>query len=131
MEGVGIWRRARPHGCAKNRRLVYGWQDHHRRPDHPHAVAGSDQRWFRSHEARRVHTFGRGVLMARLTLDDLELLSEHRCFDGVQRYYKHSSETIGLPMRFSVFIPQQAKEGRVPVLFYLAGLTCTEETFMI
>lgn len=69
--------------------------------------------------------------MARLTLDDLELLSEHRCFDGVQRYYKHSSETIGLPMRFSVFIPQQAKEGRVPVLFYLAGLTCTEETFMI
>lgn len=65
------------------------------------------------------------------SLDDLELLSEHRCFDGVQRYYQHSSEAVGLPMRFSVFIPQQANEGRVPVLFYLAGLTCTEETFMI
>ncbi|NYT60327.1 S-formylglutathione hydrolase [Alcaligenaceae bacterium] len=63
--------------------------------------------------------------------NDLELLSEHRCFDGVQRYYKHQSEAIGLPMRFSVFIPQQANEGRVPALFYLAGLTCTEETFMI
>ena len=65
------------------------------------------------------------------SLDDLELISEHRCFDGVQRFYKHDSEAIGLPMRFSVFIPAQANEGRVPVLFYLAGLTCTEETFMI
>ncbi|NYT84739.1 S-formylglutathione hydrolase [Pollutimonas harenae] len=69
--------------------------------------------------------------MSSLKLEDLELLSEHRCFDGVQRYYQHNAETVGLPMRFSVFIPQQAQEGRVPVLFYLAGLTCTEETFMI
>src|SRR3546814_3148563 len=69
--------------------------------------------------------------MSSPKLEALELLSEHRCFDGVQRYYRHNSEAIGLPMRFSVFIPQQANEGRVPVLFYLAGLTCTEETFMI
>lgn len=69
--------------------------------------------------------------MSNLKLENLELLSEHRCFDGVQRYYRHNSEAVGLPMRFSVFIPQQANEGRVPVLFYLAGLTCTEETFMI
>lgn len=67
---------------------------------------------------------------------ELELLSEHRCFGGVQRFYKHDSSTIGLPMRFSVFIPDTAtagtaKAGRIPVLFYLAGLTCTEETFMI
>ncbi|NHC61269.1 S-formylglutathione hydrolase [Paenalcaligenes suwonensis] len=62
---------------------------------------------------------------------ELEVISEHRCFDGVQRFYKHSSQEIGLPMRFSVFEPPQAKQGRVPVLFYLAGLTCTEETFMI
>ncbi|WP_050477590.1 S-formylglutathione hydrolase [Herbaspirillum rhizosphaerae] len=61
----------------------------------------------------------------------LELLSEHGCFGGVQGFYKHESQEIGLPMRFSVFVPPQAKQGPVPVLFYLAGLTCTEETFMI
>jgi len=62
---------------------------------------------------------------------DLELISQHRCFGGWQRYYRHASAQIGLPMRFSVYIPPQAEQGPVPVLFYLAGLTCTEETFMI
>ncbi|CUJ25281.1 MULTISPECIES: S-formylglutathione hydrolase [unclassified Achromobacter] len=61
----------------------------------------------------------------------LELISQHRCFGGSQRYYRHESAEIGLPMRFSVFVPPQAEHGPVPVLFYLAGLTCTEETFMI
>lgn len=62
----------------------------------------------------------------------LELISEHRCFGGAQRFYRHASSVIGLPMRFSVFMPPQARDGReVPALFYLAGLTCTEETFMI
>ena len=61
----------------------------------------------------------------------LELISEHACFGGVQRFYSHQSEEIGLPMRFSVFLPPQAREGKVPALFCLAGLTCTEETFMI
>jgi S-formylglutathione hydrolase len=61
----------------------------------------------------------------------LELAEEHRCFDGVQRIYRHESESIGLPMRFSVFLPKQAASGKVPALFYLAGLTCTEETFPI
>ena len=61
----------------------------------------------------------------------LELVSEHGCFDGVQRFYKHESSAIGLPMRFSVFLPAQAGAGaRVPALIYLAGLTCNEETFM-
>ena len=61
----------------------------------------------------------------------LELISEHACFGGVQRFYSHPSSAIGLPMRFSVFLPAQARTGKVPALFYLAGLTCTEETFMI
>jgi S-formylglutathione hydrolase len=61
----------------------------------------------------------------------LELLSEHACCGGVQRFYRHPSREIGLPMRFSVFLPPQAADGRVPALLYLAGLTCTEETFMI
>lgn len=64
---------------------------------------------------------------------DLELLSQHGCFGGVQRFYQHASKEIGLPMRFSVFLPPQAKidaaGGQVPALLYLAGLTCTEETF--
>jgi S-formylglutathione hydrolase len=61
----------------------------------------------------------------------LELVEEHRCFGGVQRIYKHASESIGLPMRFSVFLPEEASSAKVPALFYLAGLTCTEETFPI
>ncbi|WP_256079508.1 S-formylglutathione hydrolase [Massilia sp. YIM B04103] len=61
----------------------------------------------------------------------LQLISEHACFGGVQRFYQHNARTIGLPMRFSVFIPAQAMDARLPALFYLAGLTCTEETFMI
>jgi S-formylglutathione hydrolase len=61
----------------------------------------------------------------------LELVSEHACFGGVQRFYKHDSRAIGLPMRFSVFLPAHADGARLPALFYLAGLTCTEETFTI
>ncbi len=61
----------------------------------------------------------------------LQTLSEHRCFGGVQRFHEHASGVIGLPMRFSVFLPPQAEAGPVPALVYLAGLTCTEETFMV
>jgi S-formylglutathione hydrolase len=62
----------------------------------------------------------------------LELLSEHACFGGVQRFYRHDSDAIGLSMRFAVYLPPQAATNeRVPALMYLAGLTCTEETFMI
>ena len=62
--------------------------------------------------------------------ETFNLLSEHACFDGVQRFYQHDSREIGLPMRFSVYLPPQAAHGDVPVLLYLAGLTCNEETFM-
>ncbi|WP_417463361.1 S-formylglutathione hydrolase [Kordiimonas sp.] len=56
-----------------------------------------------------------------------EVISETACFGGVQGYYKHTSETLGCEMRFSVFSPRQSREGRVPVLWYLSGLTCTED----
>jgi S-formylglutathione hydrolase len=62
---------------------------------------------------------------------NLETRSQHLYFDGIQGFYKHHSEVIGLPMRFSVYEPPQARKKQVPVLFFLAGLTCTEETFMI
>lgn len=61
----------------------------------------------------------------------IETISEHRCYDGIQGYYRHHSEACGGPMKFSVYRPSQAERGNVPVLFYLAGLTCTEETFPI
>ena len=61
----------------------------------------------------------------------LTLTSEHRCFNGTQSFYAHESRECSTEMRFSVFVPPQARERAVPALYYLAGLTCTEETFMI
>ena len=65
-----------------------------------------------------------------MTTSAFQLLSEHACFGGVQRFYQHPSSTIGLTMKFSVFLPPQAAQGAVPAVVYLAGLTCNEETFM-
>jgi S-formylglutathione hydrolase len=63
---------------------------------------------------------------------DMETLSEHASFGGVQGFYRHASSEIGLPMRLGVYLPPQALAGaRVPALVWLAGLTCTEETFAI
>jgi S-formylglutathione hydrolase len=59
----------------------------------------------------------------------LTVRSEQRCFGGTIGFYSHPSNEIGAEMRFSVYRPPQG--GPLPVLYYLAGLTCTEETFMI
>ena len=59
----------------------------------------------------------------------LEVLAEKRCFGGVQGFYRYESKACGGPMRFGVFRPERS--GRVPALLFLAGLTCTEETFAI
>ena len=64
-------------------------------------------------------------------MSTIQLLSEHGCFGGVQRFYKHDSRETRGPMKFSVYLPPQSRLGKVPVLYYLAGLTCTEETFPI
>lgn len=62
----------------------------------------------------------------------VDILSERACFGGVLRICRHDSSAIGLPMRFAVYLPPQAQPGaQLPVLFYLAGLTCNEETFMM
>ena len=67
---------------------------------------------------------------ASLSLSGWELLTEHASFGGVQRFHRHVSAEIGLPMRFALYLPPQAQQGqRVPLLVFLAGLTCTEETF--
>jgi len=68
--------------------------------------------------------------MSKVT--EVATISEQRCFEGLQGFYHHESEACGGTMRFAVFLPRQARGGnRVPVLTYLAGLTCTEETFVI
>jgi S-formylglutathione hydrolase len=56
-----------------------------------------------------------------------ELLSEHGCFGGRQRFLRHASAEIGLPMRYALYLPPRPRA----LLLYLAGLTCTEETFAI
>jgi S-formylglutathione hydrolase len=62
-------------------------------------------------------------------MSTIQLVSEHACFGGVQQFYKHDSRETRGPMKFSVYQPPQAKAGNVPALYYLAGLTCTDETF--
>jgi len=61
----------------------------------------------------------------------IETISEHECFGGKMGFYRHRSSVNDCDMQFSVFVPPQAENKKVPVLTFLAGLTCTEETFMI
>jgi S-formylglutathione hydrolase len=60
-----------------------------------------------------------------------ERLSRHGAFGGTVEFCRHAAAATGCDMRFAVFMPPQAERRRVPLLWYLAGLTCTEETFMI
>ncbi|QFI56160.1 S-formylglutathione hydrolase [Aeromonas simiae] len=60
----------------------------------------------------------------------LEMVSSNKSFGGWHRQYRHHSETLGCPMRLAVFLPPQAEQGPVPALYWLSGLTCTDENFM-
>jgi S-formylglutathione hydrolase len=64
-------------------------------------------------------------------IGQLSTLEEHACFGGTVGIYSHRSEACDAEMRFAAFVPPQAADGPVPVLYYLAGLTSTEETFVI
>ena len=55
----------------------------------------------------------------------MQTLNEHRCFGGTQRFHQHDSSEIGLPMRYALYLPPEPRA----LLVFLAGLTCTEETF--
>jgi S-formylglutathione hydrolase len=57
--------------------------------------------------------------------------SEQRCFGGTMGFYAHASWATGTEMRFAVYVPPHGAGDRLPALYFLAGLTCTEETFMI
>ncbi len=59
-----------------------------------------------------------------------ETVSENLSFGGVQGVYRHKSQATGTPMTFAIYMPPAAEHGRVPVLWYLSGLTCTHENAM-
>lgn len=61
----------------------------------------------------------------------METLSENRCFGGVQGVYSHASRATNGTMTFGLFVPEEAADGPVPVLWYLSGLTCTYENAMV
>lgn len=60
-----------------------------------------------------------------------EIVSQSRCFDGTQFVYRHASQETGTPMRVAVFVPPQAQNAKAPVVWFLSGLTCTEENFTV
>jgi S-formylglutathione hydrolase len=66
-----------------------------------------------------------------MAFERLELASEHGAFGGRQQFWHHMSREVGLPMRFALYLPPQAATTTqpLPLLTFLAGLTCTEETF--
>ena len=64
-------------------------------------------------------------------MSDLETISEQRLHGGTQGFYRHHSQACDGPMRFGVYQPPQAARQNCPVLYFLAGLTCTEETAAI
>ena len=61
----------------------------------------------------------------------LTLVQEQKCFGGRQVRYKHNSVVLNCEMQFSVFLPPQAAEHKVPALYWLSGLTCSDENFSV
>ena len=61
----------------------------------------------------------------------METQSENACFGGVQGVYTHASKVCRCDMTFALFLPEESKDGPVPVLWYLSGLTCTHENAMV
>ncbi|KNA40762.1 S-formylglutathione hydrolase [Escherichia coli] len=59
----------------------------------------------------------------------MEMLEEHRCFEGWQQRWRHDSSTLNCPMTFSIFLPPPRDHTPPPVLYWLSGLTCNDENF--
>ncbi|MGR3713537.1 MAG: S-formylglutathione hydrolase [Shimia sp.] len=61
----------------------------------------------------------------------MQIVSENRAFGGTQSVYAHQSHSTHCEMTFGLFLPEEAADGPVPVLWYLSGLTCTHENAMV
>src|SRR3954447_15211975 len=103
---------------SEDRRLVHGREDRDRPHDHAHAEARGHQQGLRPDALGRKHLRRRGLLM--------EIVSENRSHGGRQLGVKHQSSATGTEMTFSIFLPPQAEHAaKLPVVWYLSGLTCT------
>jgi S-formylglutathione hydrolase len=60
----------------------------------------------------------------------LERIEQHACFGGFQEVWSHRSAVLSCDMKFAVYVPPQAQLGRLPVLYWLSGLTCNEQNFI-
>lgn len=60
----------------------------------------------------------------------MQMISQNKSFGGWHRQYEHDSAVLNCRMRFAIYLPPQAESGPVPVLYWLSGLTCTDENFM-
>ncbi len=61
----------------------------------------------------------------------MQLVNAHRCFGGTLQFFRHDADVLGCAMGFSLFLPDQAEKNRVPLVWWLSGLTCTEENFTV
>ncbi|MEB2318391.1 MAG: S-formylglutathione hydrolase [Pseudomonadota bacterium] len=60
----------------------------------------------------------------------MKRIEHHACFQGWQDVYQHTSQTLGCQMNVGVYLPPQARDRKLPVLYWLSGLTCTEQNFI-
>ena len=60
----------------------------------------------------------------------MQRVEHHVCFGGHQEVWTHRSRVLDCEMRFAIYLPPQARRERVPVLYWLSGLTCTEQNFI-
>ncbi|KXJ26183.1 S-formylglutathione hydrolase [Exaiptasia diaphana] len=70
-------------------------------------------------------------LLKNKMAEELTEVSSNVCYGGYQKVFSHKSTELDCVMKFSVFLPPQAESEKVPVLYYLSGLTCTEQNFML
>jgi len=65
------------------------------------------------------------------TLSNMERIEQHTCFGGSQEVWKHTSSTLSCDMKFGIYLPKTARQGKkCPVLYWLSGLTCNEQNFI-
>ena len=62
---------------------------------------------------------------------EITLVEENKCFGGWQKIYQHQSDVLKCKMKFAIYLPPQAESSKVAVIYYLSGLCCTEQNFIL
>jgi S-formylglutathione hydrolase FrmB len=58
-----------------------------------------------------------------------EQIGQNKMFGGYSRRFKHQSDVLGCSMTFTIYLPPAAEAGKVPIIYFLSGLTCTDDNF--